>query len=69
MTKLTVAFRDLAYAPNNNGLFPLTDKTLFDRLQVTFCSQNPVTTRNTMKNKDFSVLSCTKLAGRHPAVC
>ena len=27
-TKLTDAFRNLAYAPNNNGLLHLTDKTL-----------------------------------------
>jgi len=37
MTKLTVAFRNLAYAPNNNGLLHLTDKTLFDLMFIGPC--------------------------------
>jgi hypothetical protein len=64
MMKLTVTFRNLVYAPNHDGLFPLNDKALFDRPQVKFCSQNLVTTCNATFNEDFSVLSDTKLADR-----
>ena len=63
ITKLIVAFRHLANVSNNKGLFPLTDKALFNRLKVTLCSQNLVTTRNTF-NEHFSVLSHTELADR-----
>jgi hypothetical protein len=59
-----VTFRNFAKAPKKNGLFPLTDKSLFDLFQVQFCSQNRVTTANRYCMKISSDLSDANLADR-----